>query len=133
VLVTRLLDDSRTLVRQEIDLAKTETLEVVQDYSRAGATVAAGVVVALVGVAVFLTFIVLALGELLGGRYWLSTLGVGLVFILVGGIIVRRGRARLTASELVPTRTIDAFRDTAAWAARQTDRVDPDTSDTSRG
>lgn len=129
-LTTRLIDDGRSLVRQEIDLAKSETFETVRVYSVAGATVAGGVLLALVGVLVLLAFLVITLGTLLDGRYWLSSLIAAVLFMLAGGLIVRRGRARLAANTPRPERTIDTLRETAAWAVRQTDR--PERSATGR-
>ena len=122
-LANRLIEDGRALVRQEIDLAKTEVMETVASYARAGALVAAGAFAVLVGLVVLLVFVVIALGILLGDRYWLSTLIIGLLFAIAGAIAILRGKARLAADRLVPDETIDSLRATAEWAAEQAGRL----------
>ncbi len=130
-LAHRLIEDGRALVRQEIALAKSEALETVTDYARAGAFVAAGALSVFVGLVVLLVFVVIALGALLGDRYWLSTLIVGLVFAIAGALAIRYGKTRLTTDRLVPDETIDSLRSTAEWAAEQADRLRNETPDRS--
>ncbi len=130
-LTHRLIEDGRALVRQEIALAKAEALETVADYARAGALVAAGGFAVLVGLVVLLVFVVIALGVLLGDRYWLSTLIVGLIFAVGGMVTIRRAKARLRADRLVPDETIDSLRATAGWAAEQAGRLKNETPERS--
>lgn len=130
-LAHRLIEDGRALVRQEIALAKTEALETVADYARAGAFVAAGALSVLVGLVVLLVFVVITLGVLLGDRYWLSALIVGLLFSIAGALTIRHGKARLAADRLVPDRTIDSLRATAEWGAEQAGRLKNETPERS--
>ena len=107
-----------TLVRQEIDLARTETTARVTAVSRDAALIGAG---AALGYAGFL-FLLVALVALLiqaGLDPWLSALLVGAVTLAIGGALVWRGREGLRTTSVVPERTIGTLKDDAEWAKEQ--------------
>ena len=107
-----------TLVRQEIDLARTETTARVTAVSRDAALIGAG---AALGYAGFL-FLLVALVALLiqaGLDPWLSALLVGAVTLAIGGALVWRGREGLGTTSVVRERTIGSLKDDAQWAKEQ--------------
>jgi Putative Actinobacterial Holin-X, holin superfamily III len=107
-----------TLVRQEIDLARTETTARVTAVSRDAALIGAG---AAIGYAGFL-FLLAALAALLiqaGLDPWLSALLVGAVTLAIGGALAWRGREGLRTTSVVPERTIETLKDDAEWAKEQ--------------
>ena len=104
-----------TLVRQEIDLARTETTARVTAVSRDAALIGAG---AALGYAGFL-FLLAALVALLiqaGLDPWLGALLVGAVTLAIGGALAWRGREGLRTTSVVPERTIETLKDDAEWA-----------------
>jgi hypothetical protein len=103
-----------TLVRQEIDLARTEMTSKAKSAGRGVALVAAG------GAALYAAFLglmaAIALGlATLGLDLWLAALIVALVVGGVGAFLVYRGREDLQVSP-VPEKTLDTLKDDADWA-----------------
>ena len=107
-----------TLVRQEIDLARTETTARVTAVSRDAALIGAGAALGYAG----LLFLLAALVALLiqaGLDPWLSALLVGAVTLAIGGALAWRGREGLRTTSVVPERTIGTLKDDAEWAKEQ--------------
>jgi xanthine/uracil permease len=104
-----------TLVRQEIDLARTEVTTKAGAASRDAAMLGAGGALAYAGLLVLLAAVVLLLIEV-GLDEWLSALIVGIVVLGVGGFLIMRGREGLQKADLAPKRTIETIKDDAEWA-----------------
>lgn len=83
------------VVRCEVRLAKAEMKDASGKLGHRALRVAAFGILALLGVPPFLAFLVLGLGSLLGGIYWLSALIVSLVLFAVGGTLAYRGFSKL--------------------------------------
>ncbi len=117
-LFTELAQETSTLVRQEVNLAKTE---VSQKASRAGkhiGTLAAGGAVAYAGLLAILAGVIVLLDEVM--PLWLSALLVGLVVAGVGYFLVRRGLDALKREDLAPRQTIETLKEDQQWAKDQT-------------
>ncbi len=118
-LLKSLTSDTSDLLRNEVALAKAEMREmgrgVAADAARMG--VAAGM--ALVGALSLGAFLVIALGNLLGGAYWLSSLIVGVVFVGVGAVLGKGAADRMKDRGFKPERTIETLRDDKRWASQQ--------------
>src|SRR5206468_3219799 len=84
-LVHRLSEDSSTLVRSEIELAKAEVREKLQALARAGAFGAVAAVIALLGAFALVQFFIYALGGVL--PYWASSLIVAVAMLAVAGLL----------------------------------------------
>ena len=115
-LLRRIADDGRALLQQEIELAKLEVLRSATALLRGSAFIAVGALFLALGLLVLLVFAVLALGRLLGGEYWLSSLIIGAVLALLGTILLLVGRKGLQKDDLKPDKTIDSVRQTKSWA-----------------
>lgn len=115
-LLRRFADDGRALLQQEIQLAKREVLRSALALLRGSAFIAIGALFVALGLLVLLVFAVLALGRLLGGEYWLSSLIIGGALALIGAILLLVGRSGIKGDDLKPVKTIGSVRDTAAWA-----------------
>jgi len=118
-LLTDLQRQFTTLVRQEVELAKTE---MTTKATRAGKDIGfllAGGAVAYAGALVLLAAIVLLLVEA-GLDAWLAAGLVGLIVLAIGGFLVMRGLSALKEQDLAPTRTIETLKDDAQWAKEQT-------------
>jgi Putative Actinobacterial Holin-X, holin superfamily III len=115
-LFRRLSEDGRALVHQEIALARAEIQEGARSFAKDAALLGLGLCILLVGLLVMVAFLVVGLGALLGGAYWLSTLIVGGGLSLLGGVLALSGRSGLRHSSLSPQQAKDSIRDDKAWA-----------------
>ncbi len=113
-LFRQLAQDSATLVRQEMTLAKAELKNNVRSVARDAAMVAVGGVLALVGVIVLIAFLVVAVGDALD-NYWLGALIVGVLFLLVGGLLAMSNLKKLKHEEVAPTRTLETLKEDKQW------------------
>jgi uncharacterized membrane protein YqjE len=99
-----------TLVRQEVDLAKTELSETASRTGRNVATLAVGGAVAYAGLLVLLLAAVYALIAA-GLDSWLAALLVGAVVIAIGGFLVWRGLQQFRKTDLTPRRTVETMKE----------------------
>lgn len=121
--VVRLLrnfaNDTVTLLRQEIALAKTEARQNIRDIGKHVSQMAVGGSVAVVGALVLVAFLIIGLGVLLGGAYWLSSLIVSVLLLAAGGGLGYLGAKRLSAGGLTPRETIESVTATTEWAREE--------------
>jgi len=108
-----------TLVRQEVELAKTEMTQKATRAGRNIASIAVGGAVAYAGFLALLAAIVFGLVEL-GLAAWLSALIVGLVVAGIGYFLVQRGLTALKEMDPAPRQTIETLKEDAEWAKEQT-------------
>lgn len=124
-LFRQLAQDSATLVRQEMTLAKAELRQNVRAAVRDATMVAVGGGLALVGGLVLVLFLVLALGDALN-EYWLGALIVGAVLLLAGGILAMGSLKKLRGDGLAPERTIQTLKEDKQWAQTEIRQVRQD-------
>lgn len=117
-LFAALASDTSTLVRQEVELAKTEMTQKVTRVGRDAGTIGAGGAVAYAGFLVLLAAATLGLGELM--PLWLSALIVGAVVVGIGYVVVQRGLQGLKRADLTPHETIQTLKEDTQWAKEQT-------------
>ena len=116
-LFSELAQDTSTLVRKEVQLAK---IEMSQKASRVGKDVgflAVGGAVAYAGLLAVLAGVIVLLGQVI--PMWLSALLVGLVVAGVGYFLVRRGLDALKREDLAPRQTIETLKEDQQWAKDQ--------------
>ena len=104
-----------TLVRQEIELAKTETTARLTSVSRDGAMLAAGAALAYAALLVGLVGIAILLADL-GLTPWLAFVLVAVVVGVIAAVLIQQGRSRLQHADLAPRETIETLKEDAAWA-----------------
>jgi hypothetical protein len=133
-LLSELADETTTLVKQELALAKTEIREEVDRATNEAKTaaknagyIAAGGAVAYTGLIAIVIGLGWLLGELLGGAEWLGILIVGLVVAAIGYALVKKGlktlRHELDAlkrTDLKPERTIHTLKEDKQWLKHET-------------
>ena len=124
-LFRQLAEDSATLVRQEMALAKAELQHNVKSAVRDATRVAMGGGLSLVGALVLVLFLVLALGDALN-EYWLGALIVGLVMVLAGGLLAMSSLKKLKGDGLTPERTIQTLKEDKQWAQSEIQQVRKD-------
>lgn len=119
-LIRDLADDTRTLIRQEIDLAKMEVSRTVKGFALDGVWIAVGSLVAALGVICLVLAMALGLGELLDS-HWLGTLITGTFLLLLAGLVIWKGARGMSRRDPRPTRTIASLREDADWAKQELD------------
>jgi uncharacterized membrane protein YqjE len=117
-LFRQLAQDSTTLIRQEVALAKVEMRENVRAAVRDMTMLAIGAGIAALGALVLTAFLVLILGEALA-NYWLAALIVGAIYLLVGGVMAWSNLRSLRDSELKPEKTIDSLKEDREWIQQE--------------
>lgn len=122
-LLRSLSRDAQYLVRQEIALARAEALRTAGRVARTAALVVIGCIVAAPGAMVLLAALVIGVGDLLGDRYALGALLVGMLFLLSGAALAFAGIRGARRTRLVPVTTLATLRETGAWARAQFARL----------
>ena len=120
-LFSELSQETTTLIRQEVNLAKTEMS---QKASRVGKDVgflAAGGAVAYAGLLAIIAGVIALLALVI--PLWLSALLVGLVVAAIGYFLVRKGLDALKQEGLAPRQTIETLKEHKEWAKDHTDRT----------
>jgi hypothetical protein len=118
-LLKDLANETATLVRQELDLAKAEMREKAGKagpgfgmWGAAGAT-------ALLAAGSLTAFLILGLDGVLPN--WLAALLVGLAYAAVAGVLYVRGKHRVEeAGSPVPQKTIESVKEDVQWAKHPT-------------
>lgn len=116
-LFNNLLRDMSTLIRQEVELARTETTEKVGEAGRSVTSMVIGGAIAYAGLLFLLLAAVFALELIMDA--WLAALIVGAVVAIVGFIMFRTAQSKLRPSHMKPERTIESLRDDAAMVRHQ--------------
>ena len=121
-LFRQLAQDSATLVRQEMALAKAELRENVKSVMRDAVMVGVGAFVALLGVLLVVAFLALLVGDAVD-EYWLGALIVGAVFLLVGGVLAKKALNSLKHDGLAPEQTIATLKEDKQWLQSEMKQV----------
>jgi drug/metabolite transporter (DMT)-like permease len=117
-LFAELSRETSALVRQEMELAKTEMTAKAQKAGASAGIVAGGGALAHAGFLVLLAALVLGLAQL-GVTPWLSALIVGVLTIGIGYGLVNKGLSALRSTGVAPTQTIETLKENARWTTRQ--------------
>jgi len=121
-LLRELREESLTLAKQEVALAKAEMKEKAGKIGRNIAYLAVGGLVAYAGL-IFLLFAAMrgiSAALLAGGMdpgfvAWLSPAIVGLVVVLIGAILIMKAKSAISKESLVPKKTIQSFKEDKSW------------------
>ena len=120
-LLKELRDETTTLLRQEVDLAKTEMGEKASRVGRNVGSLAVGGGVAFLGALALLAAVIYGLTSILnqfmsvGVAIWLAPLIVGLVLAAVGYSLVQKALATLRQESLTPQRTTQTLQENKEW------------------
>lgn len=122
-LLHELRDETTTLLRQEVALAKAELSEKAKSLTGhavqmaiGGAIAYAGLIVLLFGFADLISVALNRAGASPDVAAWLGPALVGLVIALIGYFMLSRARKAMAADTFVPERTIDSLRQNKTWA-----------------
>ncbi len=125
-LIKQLRDDSTTLIRDEVALAKTEMTEKLSVFGRnigyliAGALVAySALVILLIGLGSLIAeaFIESGMDPALG--HFLGMAIVAVVVAVIGAALIIKAIHKLKEESLVPKRTMETLKNDKEWAKNQ--------------
>ena len=108
-LVSQLMTDTSELVRGEVSLARAEMRESVNDAKKGVISLVAGAVVLLAGLPILMLALAYGITALTGLALGWSLLLVGLVFSVIGAIMLKTASSKLSAENLAPSRTTDSL------------------------
>jgi len=109
--------DFSTLIRKEVELAKTELKEEATTAGKAGAMLGGAAVVGLVAFIILSMTLAFALDTFLWR--WLSFLIVTVVLAAVAGILASIGKKKLAAVNPTPEMTVQTLKEDAQWLNEQ--------------
>jgi hypothetical protein len=107
----QLSQDMTLLVRQEVQLARTEMSEKLSRFTTNLISVATGGFVAYLGGLALVAALILAIRDLANISLALSALIVGAILAIVGYVMLQRGMKELKASDIAPRRTVENIKD----------------------
>jgi hypothetical protein len=115
----QLSQDMTLLVRQEIQLARTEMSDKLSRLAANLISVAAGGFVAYLGGLALVAAVILALRDLANISLAVSALIVGAVLAVIGWVMLQRGVKEMKRVDLAPRRTVETLKDDVQWAKEQ--------------
>lgn len=105
-LIRHLATDLSTLLGKEISLAKSEVRESVSEVQTAVGAIVTGATTAIAGLVVLLMSAVYGLSNVV--EPWLAALIVGASALLIGYLMVNSAKQKMSASSMVPDRTMES-------------------------
>lgn len=117
-LIRHLATDLSNLLSKEVELAKSEVGESVSEVQKAVAAIAMGAAIAMAGLVVLLMSAVYGLGNVVDP--WLAALIVGAGALLVGYLMVKSAKKKMSASSVVPERTVESAKKDTETLKRST-------------
>jgi len=117
-LFSELANQTSTLVRQEVDLARTEMTQKAAALGKDAGMIGAGGVLALGGYMAFIAALIIILDIWL--PLWLSAVIVAVLLAGIGFVLIQQGLKAIKRVDLTPRQTIATLKDDAAWAKEQT-------------
>ena len=117
-LFAELASETSTLVRQEVQLAKTEITQKVTSAGKDVGMIGAGGALAYAGLLAVIAAIIIGLGHLIGMGW--SALLVGIVVIGVGYMLIQSGLSALKRIDPTPRETIQTIKEDVDMVKEQT-------------
>ena len=117
-LLKQLSQETTTLVRQEIELAKAELGEKGKKAGVGAGMFGGAGVVGLLALGSLTAALILALSTAM--EPWLAALIVGVVYGLIAGALAMKGRGKVQeATPVVPQQTVETVKEDVQWAKTQ--------------
>jgi hypothetical protein len=110
--------ETTTLVRQEVELAKTELSQKAAHVGKDVGFLAAGGAVLYAGFLALIAALIIGLGQA-GIPWWVSALIVGLVVTGAGAYLVWTGIQDLRHQSIAPTQTLATLKEDQQWVKEQ--------------
>jgi uncharacterized membrane protein YqjE len=121
-LFSRLGDDVMQLFDTKMSLLKVEIKEEANAYARGGAMLAVGGIIAAIGFALLNVALAFGISTLFAdttlsqpAKYAIGFVTAGILYLIVGAIIVSTMKSRLAKTPLIPDRTVEELRKDKQW------------------
>ena len=121
-LLRELRDETTTLLRQEVALAKAEMKENAARFASHTLQIAiggfvgyAGAIVLLIGIGLLLSSLLVRAGMSPDLAQWLAPSVVGLIVALIGVGMAMRAKRALAEDDIAPQQTIETMRENKQW------------------
>ncbi len=121
-LFSRLGDDVMQLFDTKMSLLKVELKEEANAYARAGVMMAAGGIIATIGFALLNVALAFGISTLFAqtdlsqpARYAIGFVTAGVLYLIVGTILISVMKKRLANQNVVPDRTVEELRKDKQW------------------
>lgn len=119
-LFSDLAQETGTLVRKEVQLAKVEMTQKARVAGRDAALVAGGGAIAALGAMALMAALILAIGTLI--PLWASALIIGLMVSVTGSVLVVLGIRAFKGLDPAPRQTIETLEEDKQWLRQQVSR-----------
>jgi uncharacterized membrane protein YqjE len=117
-LLKQLSQETTTLVRQELELAKAEMAEKGKKAGKGAGMFGGAGVVGFLALGALTAALILALDT--GMKAWLAALIVGVVYAAIAGVLALTGKKEVQqATPPVPEQTVDSVKEDVQWAKTQ--------------
>ena len=117
-LLRELSEETSTLVRQEVQLAKAELSEKAKQAGKGAGLLAGAAVMGVALLGAFTAFLIAVIALAL--PVWLAALVVTMVYAVVVAVLALAGRSALRkATPVKPEQTIDTVKEDVQWAKTQ--------------
>jgi putative superfamily III holin-X len=114
-LFTKLSNETSTLIRQEMELARAELTEKGKEAGKGAGLFGGAGAVGLLGAGAITAGVILLLDLAIAA--WLAAILVGLVYVAVAAVLAVQGRDRIQrATPPVPEQTVDTVKEDVEWA-----------------
>jgi uncharacterized membrane protein YqjE len=117
-LLKDLADQTTTLVKQEIELARAELTLKAKQASRGAGLLAGAAVVALLAAGALTALLIIVLDEFLA--LWLAALIVAVLWAVVALVLASAGRAALKQATPPAAQTVETVKEDIEWAKTRT-------------
>ena len=117
-LLRQLSQETATLVRQEIELAKAEVTDKGKKAGLGAGMVGAGGIVGLLALGAFTAFLILALNTFMPA--WLAALIVTAVYGAVAGVLALKGKDKVQEATPPAPQTVETVKEDIQWAKNPT-------------
>ena len=121
-LFSRLGDDVMQLFDTKMSLLKVEIKEEASEYARDGVMIGAGGIIAAVGFALLNVALAFGISTLFANtdlsqaaKYAIGFLSAGVLYLIIGSIIIMTMKNRLAKQSLVPDQTVAELRKDKQW------------------
>ena len=116
-LISRLGDDSKRLVNDELRLAKLEVRDHLKQSSKDAMWLAVAFGLAVVAMMAFTLFVITLVGRVLNGHMWVGALGVGVIELGLGYFLIKRGAHAFKDESYSLAITRESLKDTQVWVS----------------
>ncbi|HEV7799024.1 MAG TPA: phage holin family protein [Pyrinomonadaceae bacterium] len=125
-LLSRLGDDIMQLFDTKLSLLKVELKEEVNEYARDGIMIGVGGIIAAIGFALLNVALAFGISTLFANadlsqpaKYAIGFVAAGVLYLIVGTVIISTMKNRLAKQSLVPDRTVEELRKDKQWLKKE--------------